>query len=112
VPESHPQTVAYPGTGSRPFRRDQDPLAPHVVVLFGCTGDLSKRKLLPGLAYLSESALAPSIRVVGTAMDDISTADFRALARTAVQDFGTHELGDADWQDVTGQVPFGVASRS
>jgi len=106
VPESHPQTVAYPGTGSRPFRRDQDPLAPHVIVLFGCTGDLSKRKLLPGLAYLSESALAPSIRVVGTAMDDISTADFRALARTAVQDFGTHELGDADWQDFSEKLTY------
>ena len=31
------------------------PLAPHVIVLFGATGDLSRRKLLPGLLHLSRS---------------------------------------------------------
>ena len=59
--DSRLQTIAYPSPSSRPFRRDLDPLAPHVIVLFGATGDLSKRKLLPGLAYLAESALAPDI---------------------------------------------------
>jgi len=58
VADSRLQTIAYPSPSSRPFRRDLDPLAPHVIVLFGATGDLSKRKLLPGLAYLAESALA------------------------------------------------------
>jgi glucose-6-phosphate 1-dehydrogenase len=81
VADSRLQTIAYPSPSSRPFRRDLDPLAPHVIVLFGATGDLSKRKLLPGLAYLAESALAPDIRVVGTAMEDISSDEFRALKR-------------------------------
>ena len=30
---------------------------PHVVVLFGATGDLSRRKLLPGLLHLYEAGL-------------------------------------------------------
>src|SRR6187200_2692817 len=90
-------SIAYPGPGSRPFRRDLEPIAPHVIVLFGCTGDLAKRKLLPGLAYLAESELAPSIRIVGTAMDDLDTEGFRDLAHDAVQNHGMHKLAETDW---------------
>ena len=97
VAESRPQTIAYPAPSSRPHRRDLEPLAPHVIVLFGATGDLAKRKLLPGLAYLEESALAPDVRVVGTAMEDLSTDEFRALARSAVESFGTHAMDDDAW---------------
>ena len=39
---------------------------PHVVVMFGATGDLARRKLLPGLLHLSCSKLAPEMRVIGT----------------------------------------------
>ena len=41
-------------------------LADHVVVLFGATGDLSRRKLLPGLFHLAQAALLPDgYRLVG-----------------------------------------------
>ncbi|MDL5155719.1 glucose-6-phosphate dehydrogenase [Actinomycetospora termitidis] len=98
--------IAYPGPGSRPFRRDLDPIAPHVIVLFGCTGDLAKRKLLPGLAYLSESELAPDIRIVGTAMEDLGTDDFRALTHDAVQNFGMHRLAESEWQDFAEKLTY------
>ncbi|MEJ2868938.1 glucose-6-phosphate dehydrogenase [Actinomycetospora sp. OC33-EN08] len=98
--------IAYPGPGSRPFRRDLDPIAPHVIVLFGCTGDLAKRKLLPGLAYLAESELAPDIRVVGTAMEDLSTEDFRSLTHDAVSNFGMHRLAEDDWQDFADKLTY------
>jgi glucose-6-phosphate 1-dehydrogenase len=98
VADSRLQTIAYPSPGSRPFRRHLDPLAPHVIVLFGATGDLSKRKLLPGLAYLAESALAPDIRVVGTAMEEFSSDEFRALARSAVESFGLHAIDADAWR--------------
>ncbi|MBN9113083.1 MAG: glucose-6-phosphate dehydrogenase [Pseudonocardia sp.] len=91
------QTIAYPATGARPRLRDTEPLAPHVIVLFGATGDLAKRKLIPGMAYLERSSLAPDIRVVGTAMEDITTDEFRALARTAIESFGMHKLDDEGW---------------
>ena len=92
------QTIAYPAPEAQPRRRrEPSPLAPHVIVLFGATGDLAKRKLIPGLAYLSESALAPDIRIVGTAMDGLSTDEFRALARGATDSFGSHKLDDAAW---------------
>jgi glucose-6-phosphate 1-dehydrogenase len=100
------ESVAYPGPGSRPFRRDLDPIVPHVIVLFGCTGDLAKRKLLPGLAYLAESELAPAIRIVGTAMEDIDTETFRALAKDAVQNYGMHRLADEDWEDFAARLSY------
>ncbi len=96
VPLPPPQTISYPASGSRRARAGARQLDPHVIVLFGATGDLAKRKLLPGLAYLQRSALAPEIRVVGTAMDDIDTETFQRLARAAVQSFGMHKLTDEE----------------
>ncbi|WP_433782846.1 glucose-6-phosphate dehydrogenase [Actinomycetospora sp. CA-101289] len=100
------ESVAYPGPGSRPFRRDLDPIAPHVIVLFGCTGDLAKRKLLPGLAYLAESELAPAIRIVGTAMEDLDTEGFRDLAHDSVQNYGMHKLAEAAWDDFAARLTY------
>ncbi|MET9317453.1 glucose-6-phosphate dehydrogenase [Kribbella sp. NPDC003505] len=91
------QTIAYPAPGSRPSRRDPEPLAPHVIVLFGATGDLAKRKLLPGLAYLQQSRFAPDVRIIGTATEDLSCDEFRERARQAVEMFGTHTMSDAEW---------------
>ncbi len=93
----HAQTIAYPAPGARPHRFDLDALAPHVIVLFGATGDLAKRKLIPGLAYLDQSSIAPEIRIVGTSLEDITTEDFRALARKAVDAFGTHKTDEDTW---------------
>ena len=41
-------------------------LQPHVIVLFGATGDLAARKLLPGLLHLSISGLMPDYRIIGS----------------------------------------------
>jgi glucose-6-phosphate 1-dehydrogenase len=92
------QTIAYPAPDAHPRSRGLEPLAPHVIVLFGATGDLAKRKLLPGLAYLNQSSFAPEIRIVGTAMDDLSTDEFRELAHNAMLSFGTHKLDDEAWR--------------
>ncbi|MCV7258254.1 glucose-6-phosphate dehydrogenase [Mycobacterium shimoidei] len=60
---------------------------PHVVVLVGATGDLARRKLIPGLYHLTCSNLAPEIRIVGTSLDDIDTDAFRKLAHKACHEF-------------------------
>ena len=91
------QTIAYPALGGRPSRRDSDHIDPHVVVLFGATGDLARRKLIPGMAHLASSSLAPDIRVVGTSLEDLDDASFRAFARQAVAEFGSHKLSDEQW---------------
>ncbi|HWN33056.1 MAG TPA: glucose-6-phosphate dehydrogenase [Pseudonocardia sp.] len=104
--EPNPQTVAYPASGSRLSRRGLDTLAPHVIVLFGATGDLAKRKLLPGLAYLQQSRFAPDVRIVGTAMEDLSAEEFGAIARSAVASFGTHAMDDEAMKQFCSRVTY------
>ena len=106
MPAIRPQTIAYPAPDARPRSRETEPLAPYVIVLFGATGDLAKRKLLPGLAYLEQSALAPDVRIVGTAMDDLTTDEFRSLARAAVENFGTHGIDDAAWREFADRLTY------
>ncbi|BBY51538.1 glucose-6-phosphate 1-dehydrogenase [Mycolicibacterium arabiense] len=100
------QTIAYPAPGARPQRREEAALAPHVIVLFGATGDLAKRKLLPGMAYLVESSLAPKIRVVGTSLEDLTDDEFRALTKEAVEAFGTHPLTDEQWAGFANRITY------
>src|SRR6478752_3139918 len=97
VTTSNPQTISYPAPGSRPYRHDEVAVDPHVVVLFGATGDLARRKLIPGLAYLDQSELAPHIEIVATSLEDISTEDFLKVAKDAIDDFGTHKLSKEQW---------------
>ena len=101
-----PQTIAYPAPGARPHRRDTDALEPHVIVLFGATGDLAKRKLLPGLAYLVQSSLAPEIRVVGTSLEELTDDEFRTLTKEAVDAFGTHKLTDEQWKNFASRISY------
>ena len=93
------QSIAYPAPGARPFRRDEAPLEPFVIVLFGATGDLAKRKLIPGMAYLDYSDLAPHIQVIGTSLEDLTDDEFRVVAKEAVDEFGTHKLTDEQWSN-------------
>ncbi|TKV56960.1 glucose-6-phosphate dehydrogenase [Nakamurella flava] len=94
-----PQTIAYPAPGSRPQRRESDHVAPHVVVLFGAGGDLARRKLLPGLTFLSLSALTPDIQVVATSLEDYTTETFREFAYQAVKDFSTRPITREQWDE-------------
>ena len=74
------------------------PRFPQVVVLFGATGDLAHRKLLPGLFYLSHAGFIPSCRIVGVSLDDMNADGFRAAARKALDEFSTRKVVDSDWE--------------
>ncbi|HXO83107.1 MAG TPA: glucose-6-phosphate dehydrogenase, partial [Mycobacterium sp.] len=62
--------------------------------MFGATGDLAQRKLLPGLLHLSCSKLAPEMRVIGTSLDEIDSDNFRKLAHKACKEFAHHAVSD------------------
>jgi glucose-6-phosphate 1-dehydrogenase len=63
----------------------------------GATGDLARRKLLPGLFHLSRHGFIPGCRIVGVSLDDLDCDGFRAVAREALDRFSTREVSDADW---------------
>ena len=70
-----------------------------VIVLFGATGDLAKRKLLPGMFHLQQVGLMPErFRIIGAARRDIGVEGFRELARQAVGE-SSRESGDRqEWK--------------
>ncbi len=84
----------------------------HVIVLFGATGDLAKRKLLPGLFHLAKSGLLPkNYRIIGSAPARFALSDeqFRAHAKTAVAQFGLAKPTGAAWQAFESKLTFGAA---
>src|SRR5690349_7433574 len=80
--------------------------APTTVVLFGATGDLAKRKLVPGLLHLFQSGLVDDMRVVGTSLDELSPDAFRDLALTAIREHSTRELGDDAWHEFAQRLDY------
>jgi glucose-6-phosphate 1-dehydrogenase len=95
--DTNVENIAYPA-GMR-TRAQRDYVHPHVVALFGATGDLARRKLLPGLARLTESRLAPELRIVGTSLEDFDEGAFREFARDAIHEFGAGKMTDAQIED-------------
>ena len=71
----------------------------HVLVIFGATGDLARRKLLPGLWHLSEAGMMPDrYRIIGVSQGTLSSDAFRDFARQAVEQFGAVPPTDGDWR--------------
>ncbi len=73
------------------------PKYPQVVVLVGATGDLAKRKLIPGLFHLSSAGFIPDCRIIGVSLDDMDTAAFRTSCRESLDEFFNREIRDEDW---------------
>lgn len=68
-------------------RKERVP-APTVVVIFGASGDLTKRKLLPALFHLEQGGLLPQeLAVIGVARRDL-TATFAADMKDGIIEFG------------------------
>ena len=58
------------------------------LLLFGATGDLARRMLLPSLCALDADGLLPeSLRIVGTARSPMSDSEYRNFARAALEKF-------------------------
>ena len=115
VATKKPQTISYPAPGSRPRPNHTAPLDPHVIVLFGATGDLAKRKLISGLAYLDQSELAPNIEVVASSLEDLTDDEFREIAKNAIESYGTHKLTPEQWTNfakIVTYVPQGAGPQA
>jgi glucose-6-phosphate 1-dehydrogenase len=72
------------------------PVHPTVLVIFGATGDLAHRKLLPALYNLAhDGALPERFELVGIARREQSDEEFRQLARESIERF-TRRKPDPD----------------
>src|SRR5208283_2618848 len=67
---------------------------PYVLVIFGASGDLTKRKLLPALFHLFQANLLPSqFAIVGVARRPLGD-EFAADMRSGIVEFGGVDAND------------------
>jgi glucose-6-phosphate 1-dehydrogenase len=84
----------------------------HVIVLFGATGDLAKRKLLPGLFHLHAAGLLPrDYRIIGTSPVAYAVTDeqFKEHAEEACADFCITKPTDPSWPSFAEKLSFAAA---
>src|ERR1700722_13070701 len=82
------------------------PRFPQVVVLFGATGDLAHRKLLPGLLRLSTIGFIPDCRIIGVSLENLDAEGFRKIARAALEEFSTHKCSDDEWKKFSDSLDY------
>jgi glucose-6-phosphate 1-dehydrogenase len=69
----------------------------HILVIFGASGDLTKRKLIPALADLNKQQLLPDrFAVLGLGRTSLSNDDFREKMKEGIAEFSSKNDGNAD----------------
>ena len=79
---------------------------PGIMVIFGASGDLTKRKLLPALFHLRQAGLLPrQFAIVGVARRPLGD-EFAADMREGVVDFGGADASDSDLDEFVGHIGY------
>jgi glucose-6-phosphate 1-dehydrogenase len=78
------------------LRRKPDPC---ILVIFGASGDLTKRKLFPALYSLAFRRLLPeNFAVVGVSRSEETDEEFKERMKEAVQEYGRDEFREDAWE--------------
>jgi glucose-6-phosphate 1-dehydrogenase len=86
---------------------------PCVLVMFGVTGDLARKKLMPAVYDLANRGLLPpGFSFVGFARRDWADEDFAQLTYEAVKEYARTPFRDAVWQQLSEGVRFVSGSFS
>ncbi|HMK22485.1 MAG TPA: glucose-6-phosphate dehydrogenase, partial [Terriglobales bacterium] len=89
------QTATLPASTTTPVGRTADPC---VMVIFGASGDLTQRKLIPALCNLARASLLSSnFAVVGVARRPMSTEEYRKKLSEEVREFVTGDFDPELW---------------
>ncbi len=97
---------------TNPLRDSQDRRLPRVpdpcaLVIFGVTGDLARKKLLPAIYDLANRGLLPpGFVVLGFARRDWGDGDFEEVARKAAQEHARTPWRDEVWARLSGNIRF------
>jgi glucose-6-phosphate 1-dehydrogenase len=95
-----------------PLRDPQDRRLPRIpepcaLVIFGVTGDLARKKLIPAVYDLANRGMLPSgFVVLGFARRDWGDGDFENLARKAAQDHARTPWREEVWARLAGNIKF------
>ncbi|MDA9954560.1 glucose-6-phosphate dehydrogenase, partial [Planktomarina sp.] len=65
------------------------PVDPFDLIIFGGTGDLARRKILPGLfRRFCSGQMPPNARIIGAARANLGQAGYQDMIRAAIAEFG------------------------
>jgi glucose-6-phosphate 1-dehydrogenase len=79
---------------------------PTIFVLFGATGDLAKRMVLPAFYQLAQHGLLPKKwLIVGNGRGDVAHEDFRAHVHDVLTEFGPHP-DEGPWVEFAARLRF------
>src|SRR6204780_2823225 len=79
---------------------------PGIMVIFGASGDLTKRKLLPALFHLRQNGLLPKqFAIVGVARRPLGD-EFAADMREGIVDFGGADTNDPKLNDFVSKISY------
>ncbi|MGH9120851.1 MAG: glucose-6-phosphate dehydrogenase, partial [Acidimicrobiales bacterium] len=79
---------------------------PTVFVLFGATGDLAHRMVLPAFFTLAQQGLLPSDwRLIGNGRGDVSHEDFQARVKESLTEFGP-QPEEGPWEEFRSRLRF------
>jgi glucose-6-phosphate 1-dehydrogenase len=98
--------------GINPLRLPSDRRLPRIagpsgLVIFGVTGDLARRKLMPAVYDLSNRGLLPpGFALVGFARRDWEDQDFRAIVHKAVKENARTPFDERVWEQLSAGVRF------
>ncbi len=80
---------------------------PTVVVIFGASGDLTARKLIPAVYNLSYDNLLPAdFFLIGFGRSEITDEAFRVVASDAVKQFSRRELQTDVWNRISAHTTY------
>ena len=84
-----------------------NPVGPCTMVIFGSSGDLTKRKLVPSLYNLTVQGLLPKgFAAVGFARRDMTDEGFRAYLNEEIRKLIPPPIDEAAWKDLVGRFYF------
>src|SRR5215207_6399763 len=84
--------------------------SPTVFFIFGASGDLTSRKLIPALYNLSlDGWLPPSFAIVGMGRSQYSDDQYRDLLLEDINKFSRKGKGDARWKQFASNIYFHIS---
>ncbi len=87
---------------AKPGERPGDPCT---IVIFGSSGDLTRRKLLPALYNLRRYGLLPrDVAIIGVGRKEMKREDFVARMGADLKEFATATVEDGIWQDLANRL--------
>jgi glucose-6-phosphate 1-dehydrogenase len=82
-------------------------IQPSTIVIFGASGDLTRRKLVPALYNLSRGELLPArCQLLGVAIDELSQEAFRERLRTGLVELADIQPDEGMWEPFAERVSY------